>query len=239
MLSRYVFQASFYTTLAIGAVMAAAWPWQGFVAFMQTRRIPFTFLVVASGLLIMHTYLHSRIGRAEIAVEHYFTRDIIHQHHLPNEIHEAFWRYGFPRALVQILGMLLPVLPFLLLAMVVSGFSLITLSKALAVILTASLFCRLSGFLVYQFCGNNSLLGYFVLRVWLAGAIYASGFLNFSLNPLGVLYNLESEAELSKPLFMQAWTLYMGIAVLGIIALALLCEWRGRHLRWKNANASH
>ncbi len=220
--------------LALSATTIVTWPWQGFVAFMQEKRIPYTFLVVVTVLLAIQTYLHVRIGRGEVGIHHYFTREKIHQQYLPTEILLPFVRYGFPRACLQIMVMLLPFLPILLLVTVVSGFSLLTLAKALSVIFIASLVCRLWGFLMYELWGNSSILGYFVVRVFLAAAIYLSAFLNSPISPMRVLYQLDIKAGLSQSsLFIQPYTLYMFMALGCIVLLTLLCEWRGRYHRRK------
>ena len=235
--SKYVMSSSFYAMLILSGVAVVTWPWQGFVTFMQEQRTPYTFFVVGLALLATQTYLHLRIGRGEIGINYYFTREKIHQQYLPTEILMPFLQFGFPRACLQILTMLLPFLPILLLVVVVSGVSLLTLLKTLSVVFTASLICRLWGFFVYELWGNSSVLGYFLVRAFLGCVIYLSAFLKVPVSPFSVLYRINVKYVFLQRLPITPYMFYMLMAFGWIGVLIFLCEWRGRHHRRKEMSS--
>jgi len=233
MFSKYIVTVSFYMTLILGGLIVVTWPWQGFVAYLEDQRIPYTFPVIFIALLMIQTYIHLQLGRGEVGANYHFLREKMHQQYLPTEVLTPFVQYGFIRFCIQIVVLLFPPLPILLLATAVSGFPLSTLLKALSVIATAALVCRLMGFLLYELWGTNSILGYFLARIFLATVMYLSGFLKVPINPIRVLYRMDVEGSISQSIFQHPYMLYLMTAIGWILLLTILCEWRGRYHRRK------
>lgn len=232
--SKRVVSTAFYIIVILGGLTVVTWPWQGFVAHMKDQRIPYTFPIVFIGLFAIQTYMHLRFGRGEIGINYHFTHEKIHQQYLATEVVKPFLQYGFVKFCFQILGLLLPALPILLLVTAISGFSLLTLLKALSVVATAALICRLWGFWLYELWGNSSIFGYFLARIFLAGTMYLTGFLKIPINPLRVIYQMESDSSASQSLLEQPYVLYMLAAFGCILLFTLLCEWQGRYNRRKS-----
>jgi hypothetical protein len=232
--SKRIMSTAFYITLILGGLTILTWPWQGFVIHMKDQRVPFTFPVVFIGLFAIQTYMHLRLGRGEIGINYHFTHEKIHQQYLATEVVRPFLQYGFVKFCFQIVALLLPALPILLLATAISGFSLLTCLKALSVVATAALICRLWGFWLYELWGNASIFGYFLARIFLAGTMYLTGFLKTPINPLRVLYQMDSDKSASQSLFEQPYVLYILMAFGCILLLVFLCEWSGRHNRRKS-----
>lgn len=212
-----------YTVVILAGLVVATWPWRGFVPFVREQRIPYSFPIVFIGLLVIVTYLHLRLGRGEIAVSRVFTRVQAHRHVVPAETVYPFTRYALIIFCLHILFWLLPCFPILLLVTALSGFSLLTFGKALSIVFTAALLCRLFGFVMYLLWDNASVLGYLFARVFLAASIYATGFLVPVINPIRVLLDLDSN-RLGGSSLMSAYTVYTLISLAGIGLLSILAE---------------
>jgi hypothetical protein len=175
-------------------------------------------------LVVITSYLHLRLGRGEIGINRYFTRAKEHQNFLPSEVVYPFRRYGLILFCLHILFWLLPCFPILILVTAISGFSLLTFGKALSIVFTTALLCRLFGFWLYLLWGNMSVLGYLFARVFLAASIYATGFLVPVINPLRVIFGLEQDSDILGLSMKSAYTQYMLFVCTAIILLAILAD---------------
>ena len=215
---------AFYTVVILTGLVVVTWPWQGFVPFMREQRIPYSFPVVFIGLIVISTYLHLRLGRGEIAINRYFIRPQAHQHFVPSEVVYPFGRYALFIFCLHILFWLLPCFPILILATAISGFSLLTFGKAVSIVFTAALLCKLFGFLMYLLWGNTSILGYLFSRIFLAASVYVTGFLVPVINPIRLIFLLDLDRDKLMLSFESAYTVYMLIMLASISILAILAE---------------
>ena len=126
-----------------------------------------------------------------------------------------FFRYGLIEFLLHTLILLLPFLPLMILAASISAVSLITFVQAVFILYTASLFCRMFGFMVYLFWGRLSTIGYFVARAFMIVFIFGTFIFAPFINPLHLLYLLnESPKAIGLP-----FVFYMVIVILAILLL--------------------
>jgi hypothetical protein len=125
-----------------------------------------------------------------------------------------FYHYGLIEFLLHTLILLLPFVPLLILPAAISAVSLITFIKAVSILLTASLICRMFGFMVYLFWGRLSTLGYFVARAFMILFIFGTIFFAPFVNPLRLLYLLNQRPN---------GTGFAIVSYMVIVLLAILC----------------
>jgi hypothetical protein len=214
--SKMVLSASFLSTVIIVVLMFVFWPRQPLSGFMIAERIPHTFFLIFGATLIVYSYVNLCCGCGDM---------IQHGYHIIKyptdkstfEKEIAFFHYGLIEFLLHTLILLLPFVPLLILPAAISAVSLITFIKAVFILFTASLICRLFGFMVYLFWGRLSTLGYFVARAIMILFIFGTIFFAPFVNPLRLLYLLNQ-----RPNGIGfAFVFYMVIVLLAILCLSI------------------
>ena len=106
-----------------------------------------------------------------------------------------FFKYALIEFLLHSVVLLLLFMPHLILAASISAVGFILFFKAVSILYTASLLCRMFGFMVYLFWGRISTIGYFVARTFLIAFMFGTFFFAPFLNPLQFLYLLNKTSS--------------------------------------------
>jgi hypothetical protein len=214
--SKMVLSASFISVLIIIVLIFVFWPRQPLSSFIIAERIPHTFFLIFAPTLIVYSYVNLCCGCGDM---------IKHGYHIikyPNdkstfEKEIDFFHYGLIEFLLHTLILLLPFLPLLIMPAAISAVSLITFIKAVSILFTAALLCRMFGFMVYLFWGRLSTLGYFVARAIMILFIFGTIFFAPFINPLKLLYLLNQNPKGIGSAFVS----YMVILLLATLCLSI------------------
>ena len=214
--SKMVLAASFLVVVIIVAVMFVFWPRQPLSSFMIAEKIPHTFFLIFGATLIVYSYVNLCCGCGDMIQRGYhIIKYPTDKSTFEKEI--GFYHYGLIEFLLHTLLLLLPFVPLLILPAAISAVSLITLIKAVSILFTASLVCRMFGFMVYLLWGRLSTLGYFVARTLMILFIFGTIFLAPFINPLRLLYLLNQRPNGIGLAFVY----YMVIALGAILCLSI------------------
>ena len=142
----------------------------------------------------MNAYINLRCGAGDMLHKGYH---MIYYStaHPTYEMQIGFYGYGLIEFLLHALALLLPFLPLLALAAFISATSWGVLLKAAAVLYSAALFCRMTGFTAYLLWGRSSTLGYFTVRAIMIIFVFITVMFAPLINPLYLLYRLTHNAE--------------------------------------------
>jgi hypothetical protein len=161
---------------------------------MMAERIPHTFFLIFGATLIVYSYVNLCCGCGDMIQRGYhIIKYPTDKSTFEKEI--EFYHYGLIEFLIHTLILLLPFVPLLILPAAISAVSLITFIKAVSILFTASLICRMFGFMVYLFWGRLSTLGYFVARAIMILFIFGTIFFAPFVNPLRLLYLLNQRPD--------------------------------------------
>jgi hypothetical protein len=214
--SAHVLQAVLASVVIVGSFMIIFWPRQPLAEFIATGSEPKIFFVVFTVTLIVNSYVNLCCGRGEMVQKNRHMID--YQDDKPTYEKEiGFYRYGMVEFLLHTFVLLLPLLPFLSLAAFNSAVSMTTCLMAASVLYSASLCCRMSGFLVYLCWGRSGTFGYFAARFLMIFLVFATLFFAPAINPLQLLYQLNQNPSPSECSF----AIYMAAALSAILVLIL------------------
>jgi hypothetical protein len=227
--SKMVLSAGFVSVVIVGILVLIFWPRQPIGGFIIANKVPFVFFLIFGATLIVYCYVNLCCGCGEMIARYYFIRYRTDVSTFEKEI--DFLRYGLIEFLLHTLFMLLPFLPLLMMAASISAVSLITFVQAVLILYTASLLCRLFGFMVYLFWGRLSSAGYIAARVFMIVFLFGTLFFQTIINPLQLLYLLnKSPHEIGLP-----FILYMVIVFSAILLLITLNhKLVRRHMKMEN-----
>ena len=94
---------------------------------------------------------------------------------------------------------------------------------AVTVLYTTSLFCRMSGFVVYLTWGRTSTLGYFAARSLMIFFVFLTVFFAPAINPLQLLYRLnQSPRSMGFPFAIYLAAVLFAIFTLIMVSNALV-----------------
>ena len=215
--SKMVLTASFISVVIISVILLIFWPRQPLAGFIIVNKIPLAFFLIFAATLIIYSYVNLCCGSGDMIQRGYY----IIKYRTDKSTFEKeidFFRYGLIEFLLHTLILLLPFLPLLILAASISAVSLITFVQAVFILYTASLLCRMFGFMVYLFWGRLSTLGYFAARAFMIIFIFGTFIFVPFINPLQFLYLLnESPSAMGLP-----FVLYMAIVMFATLLLILV-----------------
>ena len=158
--SKMVLSASFISVVGVSVLLLIFWPHQPLSNFIIIDKIPLVFFLIFSATLIIYSYVNLCCGCGDMIQKGYFTvKYRTDKSTFEKEI--EFFRYGLIEFLLHTLILLLPFLPLLILAASISAVGFMTFIKAVSILYSASLLCRMFGFMVYLFWGRSSTIGYF------------------------------------------------------------------------------
>lgn len=173
----------------MGIILGLSWPFRFLSHYIETFRIPQTFLSIFVGGLIMMSYLNLRCALGEIIPSTIFAR--VEREDLTTfEEERDYLVYEFPRSLFQTLVFHLLLFPFLILGAAVTGISFQDFFLGLGILFTASLVCRQAAFFLLLILGRWRVSGYMGARLFYFIFLFGTAFLVPVLNPILLLVKL-------------------------------------------------
>jgi hypothetical protein len=205
------------SVVIVGVLLIVFWTRRPLSEFVASGKEPNIFFLIFAAALIVNSYINLCCGGGEL---------VRRGHHMMNyhtdkptyEKEIEFYRYGLIEFLLHTFVLLLPLLPLLSLAAFGTAISLFTFIAAVSVLYTASLFCRMSGFLVYLSWGRSSTLAYFAARTLMIFFIFATILFAPAINPLQLLYRLNYNPNSAG----YPVAIYMAGVLLAILVLILI-----------------
>ena len=215
--SKRILETVMVSVAIVGAFLVVFWSRRPLAELIATGNEPKIFFLVVAATLIVNSYVNLCCGGGEMVRKGYYI--INYQTDKPTyEMEIDFYRYGLVEFLLHTLLLLLPFLPLLSLAAFGPAVSMITFTMAVCVLYTTSLFCRMSGFLVYLSRGRSSTLGYFAARALMIFFVFATIFIAPAVNPLQLLYRLNQSPDSSG----DSFAIYMAVVLFAILILTLV-----------------
>jgi len=205
----------------IGVLLVALWPQKDLFHYLHGHKIPLTFLGTFVGTLLINSYVNLRCGRGEIFPKNIFSKMVREDVTTLEEEHE-FLSYGFIQAILHVAFFILLAFPLLIFSANISGISFTVFSKALSIMFTASLLCRLFSFLVYLLFGRWSLTGYLSTRIFFVFFFFATGAFAAFVNPILLIYALYKGEEILTGSSMNAYPYYIMIVTAAILMVTLI-----------------
>ena len=220
--SKHVLEAVMVSVVIVGVFLIIFWSRRPLAELIATGNEPTIFFLVFAATLIVNSYVNLCCGGGELVRKGYHM--IHYQTGKPTyEMDLDFYRYGLIEFLLHTLILLLPFLPLLSLAAFSPAVSMLTFIMAVCVLYTTSLFCRMSGFLVYLSWGRSSTLGYFAARALMILFVFATIFIAPIINPLQLLYRLnQSPDSNSYPFAIYTAVVLFVILILIVVNNALV-----------------
>jgi hypothetical protein len=212
--SKTVLSASFTGVVVISILLIICWPRQPLSVFIVENKTPLVFFMIFAGTLIVNSYINLCCGCGEMIRRGYHI--IKYRTDLSTfEMENDFLKYGLVEFLSHSLILLLLFLPHLILAASISAVAFNLFLKAVSILYTASLLCRMFGFMVYLFWGRTSIIGYFLARTFMIVFIFGTFFFAPFLNPLHFLYLLNgSPSGIGLPFAFYMMTVIFAILLL-------------------------
>ena len=224
--SKMVLSTAFACVVIVGLLVLILWPREPVGSYIIADRVPFAFFLVFGATLIISCYLSIYCGRGESIPRYYFIRNQSDQPTFEKEI--DFLRYGLVQFMLHTLILLLPFLPFLILASSISAVSLITSTQGVLIIYTASFLCRLFAFLVYLIGGRLSTAGYLVARGFMIIFLFGTLIFQSAINPLQLLHMLNRSPQMiGLPFLIHMAVMFSAAVLLTVINHKLV----RRHMR--------
>ena len=215
--SKRILETVMAGVVIVGALLMVFWSRRAPAELVASGNEPTIFFVVFAATLIVNSYVNLSCGGGEMVRKGYYMTS--YQTDNPTyEMDIDFYRYGLVEFLLHTLLLLLPFLPLLSLAAFSPALSRITFVMAVAVLYTTSLFCRMSGFVVYLTWGRTSTLGYFIARALMIFFVFLTGFFVPAINPLQFLYRLnQSPRSMGQP-----FAIYLAVVLFAILTLIMV-----------------
>ncbi|CAB1074798.1 hypothetical protein D1AOALGA4SA_2617 [Olavius algarvensis Delta 1 endosymbiont] len=216
--SRHVLDSLMAAVAIAALVLVVFWSRQSLAEILAAGNVPTVFFLVFAATLLAISYVNLCCGAGELVRRGYF----IMNYQTEEPVYEkeiAFYRYGLIEFFLHTALLLLPLLPLLSLAAFSSAVSLISFTMAVSILFTTSLYCRLSGFLVYLIWGRSSTLGYFVARAQMIVVVIATIFVTPAVNPLRLLHRLNQSPDGLGPVF-AIYTTVVSFAILVLILVS-------------------
>jgi hypothetical protein len=215
--SKRILESVMASAVIVGAFLIVFWIRRPLSELIAAGSGPTIFFLVFAVTLSVNSYVNLSCGGGDMIRKGYY----IINYHADNPTYEKeidFYRYGLIEFLLHTLLLLLPFMPLLTLAAFSSAVSLITFAMAVSVLYTASLFCRMSGFLAYLSLGRSSTLGYFAARALMIFFVFATILFAPAVNPLQLLYQLNQSPDSGGDPF----GIYMAAVSFAILVLILV-----------------
>ncbi len=221
---------TFNSVVIIGVLFAVFWPWQKFVSFIIAHKVPPVFFAIFSAALIISSYINLRCGCGEMSKRTIYSwqpKDIV-----PFEKENDFLQYGLIESLLHTLFLLFPCLPLLIVSTAISGTSLAGFARAISIVFTASLLCRLFGLLMYLLWGRSryvGYLGYLFARIFLVGLIFLTAVFVPAISPIAIIYGLNKSLQDIGIALTGSYGLYMATVIVAIVLLVALNQILVKH----------
>lgn len=212
----------------LALILLIGTPSRDLYIYVNEHVMPLNFLAVIVAALLMNTYVNLRCGRGEIFESPILVRP--ERERLSTfEEERVFFSYGLVGFLFHSLLFLMILFPLLLVSAAISSISARDFFEALSIIFTASLLCRLFGFLMFVSLKNRPRIGYYLSRLFFCAFIFATGVFAPYANPILMLYNPYTGRDISTPFSFDPHAFYMLITTLAILILTLANHLMVRH----------
>ena len=216
----------------VGVILVVFWSRRPLSDLVATGDVPTIFFIIFAATLIVTSYVNLSCGGGDMVRRGYYIMS--YRTDKPTyEMEIDFYRYGLIEFILHALILLLPFVPLLAMAAFSSAVSLTTFIQAVVVLYSSSMFCRLSGFLIYLSWGRSSTLGYFAARALMILFVFVTILFTPAVNPLHILYLLNHGPDSIGNLF----GIYMAFVVFAILVLILVCNARVRRYINKNGRS--
>jgi hypothetical protein len=214
--SQHVLSAGLAGAVIVGIILLIYWPRQPLSDIMLTGSEPAVFFLVFAAALTVNAYINLCCGAGDMVrkgsyIINYGTDQPTYEQQI------GFYRYGLIEFLLHALVLLQLFMPLLALAAFISAVSWTAFLMAVAIVYSASLFCRLSGFMVYLFWGRSSTLGYLAARATMIFFVFITVIFAPRVNPLYLLYRLNQSTDGTAHLFAYYMTVVMSAMLVLII----------------------
>lgn len=221
--------ASYGVVFMVGVLSLLVWPRHSSLYLISVNRIPNHFFLTAAVSLIFYTYVNLHCGRGDLVKRTYLGR--LQREERPLEKERSFLTYGMIEFFVHSFFLLFPFLPLLILSASISGISLTDMTGALLILFSASLLCRMFGFTTYMIWGWWNVAGYLMGLILSIYFLFVSAMFTPEINPILLLYRLNTSLGESPFLSMKVYSEYMSVilpAILFFILLNFLLVYRHR-----------
>lgn len=198
-------------------LLVLLWPKKELFHYLNEQSYPIAFLGTFVSALLMISYLNLRWGGAEFFQDDYFYM-FSDERKTSFEEENNFFYYGLIGFIIHVSLLILLCIPILIASTVISGVPPQVFAKAISVLFSSALFCRMFGFLIHLWCRNYNWLQYHLARLFFILFFFISGaFVSFA-NPIIVIYFLHKDEKILSHLPMDVYLLHM-MAVAGMILL--------------------
>ena len=212
-----------FVPLALAILTFIWWPRSPFSFYVRTAISPQTFTFIAVGMFVCLAYLSARYGAEDYSSDQYFRlREYVTLTPVPLGLVVA-GKLGF--GIFHSLFLLLLGAPFGLASLAVSGIAPVTAARALLVIGSSALACRMVGFFLLTLMHERQLLRDFIMMV--GGILYVV--LSISSFPKGnaisailSLTSLEAGLPTTARMFGAAIPFYMYSVLMSAMVVAVL-----------------
>ncbi|OGP49737.1 MAG: hypothetical protein A2Y79_05480 [Deltaproteobacteria bacterium RBG_13_43_22] len=212
----------------LGIILVLTWPYSPLFEYIQSFRIPHTYLGIFVGSLIMISYMNLRCALGEIIPKGGFARS--EREGLTTfEEERDYLSYEFPHSVFHTLVLHLLILPFLIIGAATTGVALPAFFLGLAILFTASLLCRVVSFFFLLVLGRWRLTGYLGARVFYLLFLFATAFFAPFLNPVLLLGNLHYGERVPMGPIISTPLPYFLAVLSALLLFFLVNQWILRH----------
>ena len=219
--SQRMLSITFNCVCIIGVVLMVFWPKKGLSNFIGENEIPLVFLPTFVATLLISSYVNLRCGRGEM-----YPEDILYKLKSKEittfEEENDFFSYALVESLLHTMLLLLLLLPMLVVSASLSGISLQVFAKAISILFTSSLLCRLFGFLMYACCGKWSWVGYLSIRLFFIFFMFVTVVFAPFVNPIVLINAFYTGEEILARSPMSTYAIYMMVVTAAILFLTLV-----------------
>jgi hypothetical protein len=214
--SQKVLSAGLAGAVIVGIFLLIFWPRQPLSDNMVTGSEPAVFFLVFAAALVVNAYINLCCGAGDMVRKGYYM--INYGTDQPTyEKQIGFYRYALIEFLLHALVLLQLFMPLLVLAAFISAISWTAFLMAVAIVYSTSLFCRLSGFMVYLFWGRSSTLGYLTARATMIFFVFITVIFAPRVNPLNLLYRLNQNTDGTA----YPFAFYMAVVMSAVLVLII------------------
>jgi len=189
----------------LGLALLIFWPQQELTSYLFTNEIPINFLIISEALLVSSAYLNLIAGHGELVM-----RATMYEQIPLKTLEESkhFFTYGLIKFLIHIFLILVPFLPLMMISAILTQVPWIGIVKGMSIIYSFSLFCRLSGFLIYL-KWRGRLIGYLSCRALILALVGITFYYASWLNPVVLIYNLHQKGNELVTTAVNSYTVYV------------------------------
>jgi hypothetical protein len=167
-------------------LLLLVWPKRGLFFYIKEQDLPLTYLFVFELTFVLIGYLNLQCGNGEI-----YQKMMTIKVRYDNAQERYFFNYrGIFWSLLHISFLMLPVLPLLLVASLLSGININIFLNSIMVIFQFSIVFRLIGVLIFLILNPNNKLSFFISRVLFIMITGFSWYISPLISPIHIFTTL-------------------------------------------------